>query len=68
MSSVSMALNGIGKTIDGQESNPDSLNTWLKNHGGYASGDLFVWGSVSSLGLAIVSSGASRSSVVSYFD
>lgn len=49
MSSVSMALAGIGKGY-----NPSSLNTWLKGHGGYVSGDLFVWGSVSSLGLSYV--------------
>jgi len=49
MSSVSMALAGIGKNY-----NPSSLNAWLKGHGGYASGDLFVWGSVNSLGLSYV--------------
>lgn len=49
MSSVSMALAGIGKSY-----NPGSLNTWLKGHGGYVSGDLFVWGSVNSLGLSYV--------------
>ena len=49
MSSISMALAGIGKGY-----NPSSLNTWLKGHGGYVSGDLFVWGSVSSLGLSFV--------------
>jgi hypothetical protein len=49
MSSVSMALSGIGKNY-----NPSSLNAWLKGHGGYVSGDLYVWGSVSSLGLSYV--------------
>jgi hypothetical protein len=49
MSSVSMALSGIGKNY-----NPGTLNTWLKGHGGYVSGDLFVWGSVNSLGLSYV--------------
>jgi len=49
MSSVSMALAGIGKNY-----NPSSLNAWLKGHGGYVSGDLFVWGSVNSLGLSYV--------------
>ncbi|CAM6001792.1 unnamed protein product [Sphagnum balticum] len=49
MSSVSMALAAIGKGY-----NPGTLNTWLKGHGGYVSGDLFVWGSVSSLGLSYV--------------
>jgi hypothetical protein len=42
-----MALAGIGKGY-----NPSSLNTWLKGHGGYVSGDLFVWGSVNSIGLS----------------
>jgi hypothetical protein len=49
MSSVSMALAGVGKNY-----NPSSLNAWLKGHGGYVSGDLFVWGSVNSLGLSYV--------------
>lgn len=49
MSSVAMALAGIGKNY-----NPGSLNQWLKGHGGYVSGDLFVWGSVSPLGLSYV--------------
>ena len=49
MSSVSMALAGIGKSY-----NPSSLNTWLKGHGGYVSGDEFVWGSVGSIGLKYV--------------
>lgn len=47
MSSVAMALSGCGKNY-----NPSTLNTWLKGHGGYVSGDLFVWGSVGPLGLA----------------
>jgi hypothetical protein len=47
MSSVSMGLAGIGKNY-----NPGTLNTWLKGHGGYVSGDLIVWGSVSPIGLS----------------
>lgn len=46
MSSVSMALAGTGHNY-----NPSSLNTWLKDHGGYASGDLLVWAAVNPLGL-----------------
>ena len=49
MSSVSSALAGIGKGY-----NPSTLNTWLKGHGGYVSGDLFIWASVNSLGLSYV--------------
>jgi ABC-type bacteriocin/lantibiotic exporter with double-glycine peptidase domain len=47
MSSVAMALSGIGKT----NYNPSTLNTWLKSNGGYVQQDLFVWASVNSLGL-----------------
>lgn len=50
MSSVSEALNGLGKTINGQAANPKTLNAWLKTHGGY-SGNLFIWGSVAPFGL-----------------
>lgn len=46
MSSAAMGLAGIGKGY-----NPSTLNTWLKSHGGYVSGNLFVWGSINSLGL-----------------
>jgi hypothetical protein len=46
MSSASMALTGTGHSF-----NPSTLNAWLKAHGGYVSGDLFVWGSINSLGL-----------------
>ena len=49
MSSVAMALTGCGKNY-----NPDTLNTWLKGHGGYVNGDDFVWASVHSLGLSYV--------------
>ena len=49
MSSVAMALSGCGHNY-----NPGTLNTWLKGHGGYVSGDLFVWGSVKPIGLSYV--------------
>jgi hypothetical protein len=35
MSSVSMALNGKGYTINGTEINPGTLNKWLRAHHGY---------------------------------
>ena len=47
MSSLAMGLAGIGKNY-----NPGTLNTWSNGHGGYVSGDLLVWGSVTSLGLS----------------
>ena len=50
MTSAAMALNSRGKTVDGKSINPGTLNTWLKTHGGYI-GDLFVWKSISPLGL-----------------
>jgi hypothetical protein len=46
MSSMSMALDGTGHGF-----NPSTLNVWLTQHGGYVSGDLFMWASVNSLGL-----------------
>ena len=46
MSSVAMALSGTG-----QNYNPSTLNKWLKGHGGYVSGDAYVWASVKPLGL-----------------
>ena len=47
MSSMSMALSGLGRKIDGGPINPHTLNAWLKSHGGYSE-NLFVWGSVTS--------------------
>lgn len=46
MSSASMGLSGVGHAY-----NPSTLNAWLKTHGGYVSGDLFVWASINSIGL-----------------
>ena len=46
MSSAAMALAGTGHSY-----NPQTLNQWLKGHGGYVSGDLFVWASIKPLGL-----------------
>ena len=54
MSSVAMVLNDCRKTINGGEANPGTLNSWLKTNGGYASGNLFVWGSVAKFGLSYV--------------
>lgn len=47
MSSVAMALYGVGNSY----STPPVLNYWLTTHGGYVSGDLFVWGSVNTIGM-----------------
>ena len=46
MSSAAMALSGTGHSY-----NPKTLNSWLINNGGYASGNLFVWASINKLGL-----------------
>eukprot|EP00818_Percolomonas_sp_WS_P001451 CAMPEP_0117445440 /NCGR_PEP_ID=MMETSP0759-20121206/5797_1 /TAXON_ID=63605 /ORGANISM="Percolomonas cosmopolitus, Strain WS" /LENGTH=300 /DNA_ID=CAMNT_0005237617 /DNA_START=14 /DNA_END=916 /DNA_ORIENTATION=+ len=51
MSSISMAMNAKGKKINGASANPQTLNSWLRSHGGYQ-GNLFVWGSVSSFGFS----------------
>lgn len=50
MTSVTMMLHGYNIKVDGQESIPPNVNNWLKNHGGFVSGDLFVWASVNPLG------------------
>lgn len=47
MSSAAMALYGVGNT----QFNPSTLNKWLISNGGYASGNLFVWGSVNRFGM-----------------
>ena len=45
MSSVAMIL-----ATKGASKNPSSLNSWLKNNGGYSSGCLINWASVDKLG------------------
>jgi hypothetical protein len=49
MSSIAMSLAGTGRS-----DNPGTLNKWLTSHGGYVSGDLFVWASVNSLGIKYI--------------
>ena len=46
MSSAAMALKGTGHDF-----NPSTLNRWLTSHGGYASGDSFIWASIDKLGV-----------------
>jgi hypothetical protein len=50
MSSVSMALAGLGKSLYGQSPNPGTFNAFLNSYGGYY-GDEFEWGSVARFGL-----------------
>jgi len=50
MSDVSMILASEGIKINGAESNPGTLNSWLISHGGYVGGDLLVWNAIASLG------------------
>jgi hypothetical protein len=47
MSSVAMVLKTKGTDV-----NPGSLNSWLRNHGGYEGGDELVWASVNAFGTA----------------
>ncbi len=51
MSSVAMIMNTYGIKVDKEHTNPGTLNTWLKKNGGYVSGNLFVWASVTKKGL-----------------
>ena len=53
MTSVAMALNARGKTVDGSTVDPGSLNSWLKRNGGYVD-DNFQWDAVRRLGLSYV--------------
>lgn len=47
MSSVSMILRTKGANV-----NPGTLNSWLRNNGGYVSGDLLVWSAPNAFGVA----------------
>lgn len=46
-----MALDGYGIRLNGQGSNPSTLNSWLKSNGGFQ-GALYVWSAVGKLGLS----------------
>jgi ABC-type bacteriocin/lantibiotic exporter with double-glycine peptidase domain len=49
MTSVAMAMNGLGKKINGAAVTPKNLNQFLLANGGYQ-GNLYVWGAISRFG------------------
>jgi len=51
MTSVTSMAAGYGIKINGSIPDPIIMNEWLKENGGFVSGDLFVWDSVKPLGL-----------------
>lgn len=51
MTSLAMVLYGYKIEVGSEDSNPETLNNWLKLHGGYVSGDVIVWSAVNALGL-----------------
>ncbi|TNV71894.1 hypothetical protein FGO68_gene14227 [Halteria grandinella] len=63
-----MIINDCHKTIDGKASNPGTLNAWLRGHGGYVSGNLFVWGSVAPFGLSFVGFSSSDADIKNHFN
>lgn len=67
MSSVSMVLNDCHKTVNGGAATPGTLNTWLRANGGYASGNLFVWGSVAKFGMTFVGFTTDHTQARNYF-
>lgn len=64
MSSVSMVLRGYGKKLHGKHADPGTLNIWLKHHGGYASGDLYVWSAIEKFGFSFITNSLPRSEVI----
>ena len=46
---------------------PGTLNSWLMGHGGY-SGNLFIWGSVSSLGLKYLGKSSSAADITNHIN
>ncbi|KAL9648924.1 hypothetical protein ABK040_008304 [Willaertia magna] len=63
VSSISMALAGTGKFINGQSANPARLNAWLTNNGGYVYPNHFIWSSVDRLGLIHERSTSNRADI-----
>ncbi len=62
-----MVLNGCGRTISGAAATPKTLNSYLTNNGGYAQGDLFIWGSVAPFGLSYVGQTRDQTAIRNYF-
>eukprot|EP01080_Neovahlkampfia_damariscottae_P009716 gene9716-1921_t len=50
ITSVAMALKGLGKKINGATATPKNFNAFLRANRGYQ-GNLFIWGSVARFGL-----------------
>ena len=67
MSSMAMYMSPKVK-IGGATITPGNLNAWLKVNGGYASGNLFVWGSVGKLGLSYVGKVSDKNAMKKYID
>jgi len=64
MTSVTSMAAGLGIHINGASPNPSTMNNWLKAHGGFVSGDLFVWGAVAPLGLHYLGHVTSHTQIV----
>ena len=67
ISSVSMVLNGCGRTISGAAATPKTLNNYLTNNGGYAQGDNFIWGSVATFELSYLGQTGDHYATRNYF-
>ena len=67
MSSVSMVLNGCGRTISGAAATPKTLNNYLTNNGGYAQGDNFIWDSVATFELSYLGQTGDHYATRNYF-
>ena len=67
MSSVAMVIADCGRSIGGAQATPKTLNTFLRNNGGYVSGNLFVWGAVNSFGLGFVGKAYNSNDIQNHF-
>ena len=67
MSSMAMFMSPKVK-ISAATITPKNLNSWLKVNGGYASGNLFVWGSVAKLGLSYVGKTTDKNTMKNYIN
>lgn len=68
MSSVAMMLKTHGVSVNGKSADPASLNDYLKSHGGYVSGNLYVWNTIAPLGYSFQTNALNRNQVKSTFD
>ena len=68
ISSMAMIINDWHKQVTSGPATPHTLNIWLTWNGGYASDDLFIWGSVNGFGTKFAGFTTDHTQTRNYFN